>query len=89
VGKIYNFMALETAQAIVDAIPEVRAATVYLLSQIGHPLDRPLVATAQVTPRNGALSGATEAAVGEILDAQLADVEALRAKILRLEISPF
>jgi S-adenosylmethionine synthetase len=89
VGKIYNFMALEIAQAIVDAIPEVRAATVYLLSQIGHPLDRPLVATAQVTPRNGALSGATEAAVGEILDAQLADVEALRAKILRLEISPF
>ncbi len=89
VGKLYNLLAMEAAKAIVEAVPQVRGATVYLLSQIGHPLDEPLVATAQVTPREGGLTPAIQAAVAEVLDAQLANIDSLRERILRMEIPVF
>ena len=89
VGKLYNLLAMEAARAIVEAVPQVRGTTVYLLSQIGHPLDEPLVATAQVTPREGGLTPSIQAAVAEVLDAQLANIDSLRERILRMEIPVF
>ncbi len=88
-GKLYNLLAMEAARAIVEAVPQVRGTTVYLLSQIGHPLDEPLVATAQVTPREGGLTPSIQAAVAEVLDAQLANIDSLRERILRMEIPVF
>ncbi len=89
VGKLYNLLAMEAARAIIEAVPQVRGATVYLLSQIGHPLDEPLVATAQVTPREGTLTPAIQAAVTEVLDAQLANIHTLRERILKMELPVF
>ncbi len=89
VGKLYNLLAMEAARAIIEAVPQVRGATVYLLSQIGHPLDEPLVATAQVTPRDGTLTPAIRAAVTEVLDAQLANIHTLRERILKMELPVF
>ncbi len=89
VGKLYNLLAMEAARAIIEAVPQVRGATVYLLSQIGHPLDEPLVATAQVTPRDGDLTPAIRAAVAEVLDAQLANIHTLRERILKMELPVF
>ncbi len=82
VGKLYNLLALETAQAIVAEVPEVRAATVYILSQIGHPLDEPLVATVQINTRNGELKESVRAAVAAVVDARLSDIDGLRSRIL-------
>lgn len=45
VGKIYNLSANEIAKRIVDSVPTVKEAEVKLLSQIGHPIDQPLVAS--------------------------------------------
>lgn len=89
VGKLYNLLAIEASQAIVENVPGVRAATVYILSQIGRPLDHPLVATAQITPQNGELSASMQEAVAEVLDAQLDNINALRQRVLRREITPF
>ncbi len=86
VGKLYNLLALEASKAIVAEVPQVRAATVYILSQIGHPLDEPLVATAQVTPSDGEFTPQLQAAVNAILDTQLANINQLRERILRREI---
>jgi S-adenosylmethionine synthetase len=55
VGKIYNLMALEAARAIVAGVPDIQEAQVYILSQIGHSLDQPLVAAAVVRPAGSAL----------------------------------
>jgi len=54
VGKIYNVLAHEMAGRIA-ALPEVREATVYLVSQIGRPLVEPHMAavTLVLTPGVG------------------------------------
>ncbi len=86
VGKLYNLLALEASKAIVAHVPEVQATTVYLLSQIGNPLDQPLLATAQIRTKDGHLSDTIKAAVTEILNEQLAGIDSLRERILRREL---
>jgi S-adenosylmethionine synthetase len=89
VGKVYNLLALLTAQDIVDKVPTVKEATVYLLSQIGAPLDQPLVATAQVRPVNGALTPVIREDVQAVIDERLANVGDVRVCILNCEQSLF
>jgi S-adenosylmethionine synthetase len=89
VGKVYNLLALLTAQDIVDKVPTVKEATVYLLSQIGAPLDQPLVATAQVRPVNGALTPTIQEDVQAVIDERLANVSDIRVCILNCEQSLF
>ncbi len=86
VGKIYNVLALLTAQDIVANVPAVREAQVYILSQIGKPLDQPLVATATVTTRNGDLTPAVRAEVEAVIDDNLAKVALVREKLARMEV---
>jgi S-adenosylmethionine synthetase len=89
VGKLYNVLAIETARDIVESVEEVREAQVYILSQIGHPLDQPLVATATVRSHDGALSDAAKAQVRDVIDRRLADIlleNGLRGRLARMEI---
>jgi S-adenosylmethionine synthetase len=87
VGKVYNVLALLAAQEIVERVPTVKAATVYLLSQIGSPLDQPLVANAQVFPVSGALTPSIQADVQAVMDDQLAHVHTVRDRILNRELT--
>jgi len=89
VGKVYNVLAMLAARDIVERLPTVDEATVYLLSQIGAPLDRPLVATAAVRPASGGLTPSITADVRAVLDEHLARVHAVRDRILAREISLF
>jgi len=89
VGKVYNVLALLAAQDIVERVPTVRAVTVYVLSQIGAPLDQPLVATALVRPAGGSLTPSIQADVQSVLDEQLAQVNSVRARILDRELALF
>jgi len=89
VGKVYNVLALLAAQDIVRRIPTVRAVTVYVLSQIGAPLDQPLVATARVRPLDGSLTPSIQADVQALLDEHLAQVNSIRDRILSLELPLF
>jgi len=87
VGKIYNLMALLIAQDITATLPVIREASVYLLSQIGHPLDQPLMATASVHAKNGALTASQKADVEAIIDEHLQnDPERIRAKLATGEL---
>jgi len=89
VGKVYNVLAFLAAQDIVAHVPGIREATVYVLSQIGHPLDKPLVATVLVHTTDGRLTASTQAAVAEALDHHLANVAEVGAKIRRRELTLF
>ncbi len=88
VGKIYNVLALQTAQDIVKGVPGVKEATVYLLSQIGKPLDQPLVATALIRPR-ARMTVDIEHDVHQVLDGRLADVTETCLMLQRGESSLF
>jgi S-adenosylmethionine synthetase len=89
VGKVYNALAFLAAQDIIEQIPTVAAASVYVLSQIGQPLDQPLVATALVRPRTGPLTASIESDVRDVLDKHLANVAEVGALIRRGELSLF
>lgn len=87
VGKLYNVLALLAAQDIVESVEEVREAQVYILSQIGKPLDQPLVATATVRSNNGELSEAAKDAVKAVIDRHLGDMDGLRNKLVNMEVT--
>ncbi len=89
VGKVYNVLALLAAQAIIEQVPTVKEATVYLLSQIGAPLDQPLVATAVVRPTHGSLTPSIQADVAAVLDEQLSRVNEVRTRIRHGEVPLF
>ena len=87
VGKIYNLMALLIAQDITDKLPAIREASVYILSQIGQPLDQPLMATAAVHAKSGALTASQTADVEAIIDEHLQhDPARIRARLATGEL---
>lgn len=86
VGKLYNVLAYLSAQEVVTQVNEVKEAQVYILSQIGKPLDQPLVATASISTTNGALSDAARQKVIDILNQQLSDMTGLRSRLARMEV---
>ncbi len=89
VGKVYNVLALSAAQEIVERVADVDEATVYILSQIGAPLELPLVATALVRSANGTVTSRARTDVEELLDARLANVHSMRQSILDRKLSLF
>jgi S-adenosylmethionine synthetase len=53
VGKIYTLLSHRIAGEIYQAVPGVREVYVWLCSQIGRPIDEPLIASAQLTLMDG------------------------------------
>jgi S-adenosylmethionine synthetase len=87
VGKLYNVLALLAAQDIIADVEDVAEAQVYILSQIGKPLDQPLVATATVKTKNGPLTSAIRSEVEQVIERHLTDMTGLREKLARMEVS--
>jgi S-adenosylmethionine synthetase len=81
VGKLYNLMALRGARRIVEGIPGVAEARVFLLSQIGRPLHEPLCAEAVVRMAGAALTAAVREEAARLLSAELADPAAIRREL--------
>jgi S-adenosylmethionine synthetase len=87
VGKIYNVLSFLAAQDIIREVPEIREASVYVLSQIGHPLDQPLIATANIKPAKGALTKGLEEKVRQVLDRRLENVHEIRGLMAEQKVS--
>jgi S-adenosylmethionine synthetase len=51
VGKIYNLLSTQISRDIVKKVSDVQKVYVRLLSQIGKSIDEPLVASAQIIPK--------------------------------------
>lgn len=74
VGKIYTIMTHQVANKIHHEVPGIQEIYVWLLSQIGAPIDHPTVAAAQVVLEPRARRRAIERRVREILDQELAEI---------------
>jgi S-adenosylmethionine synthetase len=81
VGKIYNLMGLLGAKEIVSKVPAIVEAQVYILSQIGKPLDQPLGAAVVVRTDGKGLTPDINARVTAVMDAQLQNVEGIRTQL--------
>ncbi len=52
VGKIYNVLANDIARRVYEEVDQVKEVYVKILSQIGRPIDDPLVASVKILPEN-------------------------------------
>lgn len=73
VGKIYNVLSHRIASEIYMNVPDLREVYVWLLSQIGEPIDQPKIAAAQVIMEKGSI-GSVEKEINEIIDRELANI---------------
>jgi S-adenosylmethionine synthetase len=86
VGKIYNLLSHEIAEQIYREVEGLREVRVYLCSQIGHPIDRPLVAAAQVILPDGLALADVKDPVTEVIDRELADIQHFTERLIQGEL---
>ncbi|MDR7523126.1 MAG: methionine adenosyltransferase [Armatimonadota bacterium] len=77
VGKIYTIMTHQVANKIYHEVPGIQEIYVWLLSQIGAPIDQPKVAAAQVVLEQHARRKTVERRAREILDQELGEIAQL------------
>ncbi len=82
VGKIYNVLANEIAEKIYGEVSGIREVYLRILSQIGKPIDQPLVADVQLITENCVVSNEAKSEIGSIVDEQLADIKRISTKII-------
>jgi S-adenosylmethionine synthetase len=86
VGKIYNLLSHEIAERIYLEVEGLQEVTVYLCSQIGHPIDRPLVAAAQVILEDEFELGDLRAPIADVIDRELAGIQHFTERLIEGEL---
>jgi len=81
VGKIYTVMTHQVAARIYQEVRGVREVYVWMLSQIGSPIDQPKVAAAQVILEKRARQSAATRKVRDILERELAGINTLTRQL--------
>ena len=89
IGKIYNVLSHELAHSCVKKIDGIEEIEIRLLSQIGKPIDQPLVASARIIPRDPASFTSIEKDVNSIIDAGLADIASVTERIIQGKAQTF
>ncbi|MCX9089451.1 MAG: methionine adenosyltransferase [Candidatus Methanoperedens sp.] len=74
VGKIYNVLSHRIANEIYVNVPDIKEVYVWLLSQIGEPIDQPRIAAAQVIMERGTVES-VEKEMNEVIDRELANIQ--------------
>ena len=75
VGKIYNVLTYRIADHIYRSVPGVKEVYVWLLSQIGQPINQPRVASAQVILEEGTKLEEIAGEIREIIEGELEDID--------------
>jgi S-adenosylmethionine synthetase len=89
IGKIYNLLSTQIAQESVKKVDGIEEMYVRLLSQIGKPIDLPLVASVQVLPKKGVALKDINSEIQAIVDDNLAHVTSITEKVIRGELKTF
>jgi S-adenosylmethionine synthetase len=89
IGKIYNLLSTQMANDCVAKVDGIDEMYVRLLSQIGQPIDRPLVASVQVLPQPGVRMQALKGEIEGIVDCWLENVTDITEKVIRGELKTF
>jgi S-adenosylmethionine synthetase len=89
IGKIYNILATQLGQECVQKVDGIEEIYIRLLSQIGKPIDQPLVASIQILPSPEIRITEITAEVEGIIDEGLANITCITEKIIRGEVGTF
>lgn len=74
VGKIYNVLAHEIAARIYREVSGIVEVSIFLCSQIGKPVDRPMTASARIITAREVLIDDIRESITAIIDSELADI---------------
>ena len=77
VGKIYNVLARDIAEAVVAKVPEVAHAQCVMVSRIGSAVETPALTHVSVETRDGSPADRLEATIGDIVSQQVRGVSGL------------
>jgi len=89
IGKIYNLLSTQIAQDCVKKVDGIEEMYIRLLSQIGKPIDQPLVASVQVLPTCGVKLKDINAEILGIVDDKLANVTEVTEKVIAGKLKTF
>lgn len=86
VGKIYNLLSHHMALEVYKRVPGLREVYIWLCSQIGVPIDRPLIASAQVILEPGVKLADVEEDIAETIEAELDGIYTFTQRLARGEL---
>jgi S-adenosylmethionine synthetase len=86
VGKIYTLLTHRIAEEIYTKISGVEEVYVWLGSQIGMPIDRPLIASAHVNLKAGVALADIESDVQRIFNNALDKIDDFTARLSKGEL---
>lgn len=89
VGKLYNLLSNQIANDIAENVSGIDDIYIRILSQIGKPIDHPLIASAQVIPQDGANMNTIKSESEAIIDKWLGDITKITEMIVRGELDTF
>lgn len=89
IGKIYNLLATEIAREACQKVDGIEEMYVRLLSQIGHPIDYPLIASVQCITKRGYNFKDFESEVDEIVHARLENVSDISRMVIEGKLKTF
>lgn len=87
VGKIYSLLSHHIANEIYESVTGLRSVYVWLCSQIGKPIDDPLIASAQVTLERNVGLASVRGAVAEVMENELTHIYDFTERLTRGELS--
>ncbi len=87
VGKIYNVLTFKVAKHIYEEVPEVEEVYIWLLSKIGHPIDQPAVAAAQVVMKDNNSLEKVRHEIAAVLDYELENIDKFCMELAQGKIS--
>jgi S-adenosylmethionine synthetase len=77
VGKIYNVVARDIAEALLATVPEIARAQCLMVSSIGAPVSEPAIMHIKLATRNGAPADGLRTRVEEVAADRLASIPGL------------
>jgi S-adenosylmethionine synthetase len=89
IGKIYNLLSTQMAQHCVREVDGIEEIYIRLLSQIGKPIDQPLVASIQVLMKPEHKLKGNSRDIEAIIDQELSEITCMTEKIIRGEVRTF
>jgi S-adenosylmethionine synthetase len=89
IGKMYNLLSTQIAQDCVKKVDGIEEMYVRLLSQIGQPIDQPLVASVQVLPGSGVKLKDINSEIYGIVDDRLANVTSITEQVIAGKLRTF
>ncbi len=81
VGKIYSVLANRMAAEIYARVPGINEVNVWLCSQIGQPIDRPKLASVQLSLHNGASIEEVQGPIQAVFEQQLGSIRELTREL--------